>query len=324
MAFAPLVSIVIPVYNGADYLAVAIESALEQTYPHCEVIVINDGSTDGGETARVADSYRDRIRYFEQPNGGVATALNRGIAEMRGEYFSWLSHDDVYYPQKLETQVAWLDQHPDDVQDHAILFSDFDVINAEGTRLRSELVGLKPRMACLRKYPLNGCAMLVPKRCFALVGTFNEALRTTQDYDLWFRFAERFRYVHIPQPLIQSRVHPQQGTVTIVHHGHEVDAMYVRAIDSLQDDEIKSSCDAPSVAEGFLTIGNSLCFGKRAGSAGRRAYALACQHARDCYWGERVGLRSRIAVAWLCSYPLEWAAKSYRVIRRSLSRRRKA
>jgi hypothetical protein len=306
---------------------VAIDSALAQTYPHREVIVVNDGSKDGGATARIAESYGDRIRYFDKPNGGVATALNRGIAEMRGEYFSWLSHDDVYYPQKLSAQIDWLEQHPNDVREHVILFSDFDVINAAGDRIGTEHTAPKPgesiRVACLRRYPLNGCAMLVPRACFELAGTFNEALRTTQDYDLWFRFAQQFRYVHLPQPLIQSRIHPQQGTVTIVHHGHEVEGMYARAMESLGGDEIKASCGTASVAAGYLSIGNSLCFGKRAGKAGRRAYALASQHARDCSWSDRIALRSKLTAAWLASFPTEWAAKSYRVVRRSLSRRRR-
>ena len=95
----PLVSIVIPVYNGSDYLAEAIDSALAQTYGNIEIIVINDGSSDNGKTREVAGKYGDRIRYFEKENGGVPTALNLGIKEMKGDYFSWLSHDDVYFPE---------------------------------------------------------------------------------------------------------------------------------------------------------------------------------------------------------------------------------
>lgn len=101
--FSPLVSIVIPVYNGADYLGEAIDSALMQTYGNIEVIVVNDGSND--ETDAIARSYGDKIRYYSKKNGGVATALNLGIENMRGEYFSWLSHDDIYMPEKIELQI---------------------------------------------------------------------------------------------------------------------------------------------------------------------------------------------------------------------------
>ncbi len=92
----PKVSIVIPVYNGSDFLREAIDSALAQTYRNIEIVVVNDGSQDDGKTEHVALSYGNKIRYFSKPNGGVASALNRAIREMTGEYFSWLSHDDLY------------------------------------------------------------------------------------------------------------------------------------------------------------------------------------------------------------------------------------
>lgn len=101
----PLVSIVIPVYNGADYMREAIDSALGQTYPNCEVLVINDGSNDDGRTEAVALSYGGRIRYYRKENGGVASAFNLGIQQMRGDYFSWLSHDDYYLPDKVQHQI---------------------------------------------------------------------------------------------------------------------------------------------------------------------------------------------------------------------------
>ena len=108
--YNPTVSIVIPAYNAANYLAEAIDSALAQTYPHIEIIVVNDGSRDEGATAAVAARYGDRIRYVEKENGGSSSALNTGIAHMTGEWFSWLSHDDLYEPDKLEKQVRYLNE----------------------------------------------------------------------------------------------------------------------------------------------------------------------------------------------------------------------
>ena len=101
----PKVSIIIPVYNGSNYLKDAIDSALAQTYKNLEILVINDGSNDDGKTREIALSYKDKIRYFEKENGGASSAINLGIKEMKGEYFSWLSHDDMYYPNKVERQV---------------------------------------------------------------------------------------------------------------------------------------------------------------------------------------------------------------------------
>jgi glycosyltransferase involved in cell wall biosynthesis len=105
-----LVTIVIPVFNGADFLASAIDSALAQSWPEIEVLVVDDGSDDGGRTRAIIESYGARIRLHSKSNGGVATALNAGLAEMRGRWFSWLSHDDLYHPRKVENQLFALQE----------------------------------------------------------------------------------------------------------------------------------------------------------------------------------------------------------------------
>ena len=104
----PLVSIIIPIYNGSNYMREAIDSALAQSYKNCEVIVVNDGSDDNGLTEKIALSYGNKIRYFYKENGGVSSALNFGIKQMKGIYFSWLSHDDRYYRDKVKKQIELL------------------------------------------------------------------------------------------------------------------------------------------------------------------------------------------------------------------------
>ena len=94
---APKVSIVIPVYNGSNFLAEAIDSALSQTYHNTEIIVVNDGSTDEGATENIALSYGNKINYYLKKNGGVASALNFGIEKMSGEYFSWLLAETIVH-----------------------------------------------------------------------------------------------------------------------------------------------------------------------------------------------------------------------------------
>jgi glycosyltransferase involved in cell wall biosynthesis len=225
---APTVSIVIPVFNGARYLGEAIDSALGQTYPHVEVIVVNDGSTDDGETARVAASYGNRIRYVEKENGGVATALNLGIREMRGQFFAWLSHDDVYYPEKVERQVAWLEALSDE---RAVVFANYDVIDAAshvcGTGAIDGFARDSSILSVVGTY-VNGCSMLIPRRAFEATGLFNEALRNSQDNELWLRMALRgYRFTYMPEALIQSRKHPGQGSVVEgARHAGEARAFY--------------------------------------------------------------------------------------------------
>lgn len=214
--FNPKVSIIIPVYNGANYLREAIDSALAQTYQNCEVLVINDGSTDNGATRDIALSYGDRIRYFEKENGGVATALNLGIHEMKGEYFSWLSHDDVYYTEKIKTQIDYLDQKDNKI---IVLYSDYDLIDAQSNYLRTvRNRRFNPDEFCFAlvlTLPLHGCDALVPKECFDQIGLFDESLRTTNDYNMWFRLAEKYEFHHIAKSLVKGRKHREQGSITI-------------------------------------------------------------------------------------------------------------
>jgi len=208
--FYPLVSIVIPVFNGANYMKVAIDSALNQTYKNIEVIVVDDGSTDN--TKEIALSYREKIKYFKKPNGGVATALNLGVHKMEGEYFSWLSHDDIYYPSKIERQVKLVEE----LGKHCIIYSDFDLINESGEVFAiSNLPKRDPqffRYWLTYESRLHGCSLLIPKQAFTKIGLFDDALLTTQDYDLWFKFSYSYSFIHCPEVLISSRQHSNQAT----------------------------------------------------------------------------------------------------------------
>jgi len=220
--FHPLVSIVIPVYNGADYMREAIDSALAQTYDHREVIVVNDGSADNGSTEKIASSYGRRIRYFSKENGGVASALNLGIKEMRGEFFSWLSHDDVYLPDKCRGQVEFWRQCGDA---RAILYADAAIIDAAGKIIRAHVAmpDIKEDEAIYRIWGgdsvLNGCTMLIPRSLLLEAGGFNETLPTTQDYDLWLRLAleEKAVFRRYPGVVLLSRQHDAQGSKLPAH-----------------------------------------------------------------------------------------------------------
>lgn len=224
----PTVSIVIPVYNGANYLGQAIESALAQTYPDTEVIVVNDGSDDEGKTHDVALSFGDRIRFFGKSNGGVASALNVGIREMRGEFFSWLSHDDLYLPEKIARQISYFHERGDD---RTVLFCNYDVIDQAsrviGTGQIHEFARSSSIGAVLGTY-VNGCSMLIPKSAFGAAGLFNESLMNSQDNEMWLRMVmQGYRLSYMPDILIQSRNHPEQGTKTAAAtHQKETRAFY--------------------------------------------------------------------------------------------------
>lgn len=217
----PLVSIVIPVYNGSDYIKEAIDSALAQTYKNLEVIVINDGSTDDGKTEEIALSYGDRIRYFHKQNGGVSTALNLGIANMNGEYFSWLSHDDKYSPEKIERQVKLL-ENIDDPRTIAICST--SQINKDSTLIENgqtlfngnkDIAWYDALAWIFRKGTFNGCSLLIPKRAFEECGRFDERLRYAQDALMWMKFfLSKYKLAYDNSSDSLMRIHDRQLTQT--------------------------------------------------------------------------------------------------------------
>ncbi len=234
--FSPLVSIVIPVYNGANYVKEAIDCALSQTYKNIEVIVVNDGSKD--ETDEICRQYGDKIRYFKKENGGVSSALNLAIKNMRGEYFSWLSHDDLYYNDKVERQVRYLSSLP---EENVVLFNNYILINENGRRLgepvilNHKMLKKKPEY-CLLRGCLNGITLLIPKKAFSECGNFNELLRCTQDYDMWMRIAKKFKFIHMKDILTKTRIHSLQDTNSnplVISEGNK---LWIRMIKDISDE----------------------------------------------------------------------------------------
>jgi len=215
--FNPLVSIIIPVYNGSDYLAEAIDSALTQTYKNIEIIVVNDGSSDNGATERIALSFSERIRYLVKENGGVSSALNMGIDNMKGEYFSWLSHDDLYLPEKIEKQIHKIETDKDIILcSGSLLIKNQKVKNKHGCTLDGFYNGQQLFKKFLKGYHLNGLGFLIPRNAFTLSGLFDESLRYLQDLDMWLRLMWLdFRFVCISDTLVVTRIHQNQVTNTM-------------------------------------------------------------------------------------------------------------
>lgn len=218
----PLVSIIIPVYNGSNYLREAINSALAQTYKNIEVIVVNDGSDDNGETEKIARSYGNEIRYFSKENGGVSSALNLGIMEMRGDYFSWLSHDDVYEIDKVEKQVNSIINNCLD-NDTLICCNYYDIDSSSNpikkikrkTRfIPSKIYKSKDVLAeLLSGSTFNGCSLLIPKKALIDCGLFDESLRFCQDALMWYKiFMREYSLYCIDGELVKNRVHAGQLT----------------------------------------------------------------------------------------------------------------
>jgi glycosyltransferase involved in cell wall biosynthesis len=264
------ISVVIPVWNGADFLAEAIDSALAQTWPDVEVIVVDDGSTDDGATVAVAQRYGDRIRLLRRPHGGVSAVLNAGIDAMSGAYFAWLSHDDVFLPDKLATQMAAIRRHGSD----AIVYTDYELVDAGLRRIKvKRLPDLTPgafRLWLMTHSALHGGTILVP-RAWLDGERFDERLTTTQDYDMWFRLALRYPFLHVPEVLLRYRIHGRQESWTNPRRIEEGNRLLIGFLDAVGPAEIRAATtDPPSVVHLRAALRYRV-----------RGYRPAAEHARS-------------------------------------------
>ena len=243
--FSPLVTIVIPVFNGSNYLSEAIDSALAQTYANLEIIVVNDGSQDGGQTEAIALEYGDRIRYFAKQNGGTSTALNVGISKMRGEYFCWLSHDDLYHPECIEAQVKALadldDKTTITMTDLCAMDENYRITCADTDY--SFYINEWPPRGKSRLYPvismkLHGCQIMFHRSVFERVGLFDESMLVAQDYEFFARAFREFPHILIPRVLGTSRDSSnRQGRRSASKGSEEYSRVFLNLIDSFSDED---------------------------------------------------------------------------------------
>jgi glycosyltransferase involved in cell wall biosynthesis len=216
------VSVVIPTYNYGHCVTEAVDSALAQTYPAVEVLVIDDGSTDDTR-ARLAP-YGDRIRYVHQPNQGLSAARNTGIRKANGSFIALLDSDDAFHPRKLEFQMGYLTSHPE------IPFLAAEHVYGS-TRppwpVPSDVPAVRrvslEELVVRTRFGPGG--VVVRKDCFDRVGLFDESLRSVEDRDMWIRLAARFPIGLMEAPLWWYRSQP--GSMS---HNAEKMAYYERAV----------------------------------------------------------------------------------------------
>lgn len=224
-----LATVIIPVYNVAPFIADALASALRQTYPNFEVVVVDDGSTDG--SGAICRRFRDpRLRVIRQANRGLAGARNSGIRHARGEYLGFLDGDDLWLPDKLARHVAHLERAPE----VGVSFSRSAILNYEG---RATGEGLMPRLrdispldVLLRDPVGNGSAAVVRRRVMEDIAFiprgwkekwyFQETLRQAEDVECWLRIllCTTWRLEGLPDVLTGYRVHTASLTTRWRRH----------------------------------------------------------------------------------------------------------
>jgi glycosyltransferase involved in cell wall biosynthesis len=252
---SPLVSLAIPIFNGSEFMRFAIDSALAQTYPNVEIIVVNDGSSDEGETENIAQSYGDRISYYFKQNGGVGSALNLALEKSSGEYFCWLSHDDLYLPEKVARQVEFLQALS---TRHAVVFCRHSVINESGDLLHAlpPPPSFNPDSAAyqfLLNQWLHCCSILAPRSMYLEMGGFREDLPTTQDYDLLMKIGLRYPFFELPEIHLLARSHPNQGSISKAHLD-EVERFYVEHIPMLSSEYMCRCFSAYEILDAWVEL----------------------------------------------------------------------
>lgn len=203
------VSVIIPCYNAERYVAQSVKSVLDQTRPALEVIVVDDGSTDG--SAEVVARFRDPVRLIRQENRGRAAAIARGLAEISGNLVAWVDADDWWHQAKLARQVEVLENSRARLVHCAAVCCEpdgrqrrwsGDTAAAEGWAL--------PYLLTVNSICCS--SVLVRREVLDEVGGFVGRFWPCDDYHLWLRIAARYRLTFVDQPLVYYRIHPQQAS----------------------------------------------------------------------------------------------------------------
>lgn len=231
----PRVSVIIPTFNCAPFLNRALQSVVEQTYRDYEIIVIDDGSTD--ETPELIERWQGDIVYLSQVNAGPSAARNLGVSRSGGEFIAYLDADDMWYPGKLQQQVAFMDQHPE----CGLVHSDLHIIDEQDRIIEPQWHLSRNNAAvngrCLSAL-VNGCSIQVPtvlerRSCHDRAGGFDIRFRQSEDYLHWIRAVlGGYEIGYINQPLAMYRW--RSGSLSKNHV--EMTECMIRMFEMLADD----------------------------------------------------------------------------------------
>lgn len=212
----PLVSAILPIYNGERFLREAIDSVLGQSYPAIELVAVDDGSTDG--SAAILDAYGGRLVVVRQANGGVARARSAGVNASHGAFVAFLDQDDWWRADKVAKQVALFQADPELDLVHTDLAHYDERSHTYVGRLNpmatpQALTGHCYDLLLMENHIANGTVM-VRRAAIDRVGGFDTSIagNTVADYDLWLRLARQSKFAFLPEELTVFRLHAAQGT----------------------------------------------------------------------------------------------------------------
>lgn len=224
MSEAPIVTVVIPAYNAANFIDETLTCVLNQTLAGVEVIVVDDGSTDA--TADAVEPYLERITYIHQENAGVSAARNRGLESARGRYVCFFDADDWMYPENLSKKVSHLEDHPEDVLVHSHMAVTDERLNRTGEVLTGRTGDVAPHLMRYAPPAIPGASSSVLRTDIVrAVGGFNTELSTSADFDFWVRVALRGTVASVPEVLVLYRRHGAAMYADVDLHVHDMQAI---------------------------------------------------------------------------------------------------
>ena len=208
----PLVSIITPAYNQANYLRATIESVLMQDYPTIEYIVIDDGSSD--DSLEVAQSYAERgVKVYTQANCGQAATLNKGWALAKGHILAYLSSDDRLLPDAVSSMVRALNENPL----ASVAYCDFWLIDAKGRRLRESYTeDFNEDRLCVDLICQPGPGTFFRRAIYDKTGGWNTELRQVPDFEFWLRAVHYGAFIRVPRILAEYRIHEGSASFKVM------------------------------------------------------------------------------------------------------------
>ena len=201
----PTVTVIIPTFNRADLLPLAVESVLHQTFQDFEILIIDDASSDGTPSVGRSYTYHPRIRYMRhRKNQGIAGARNTGVANALGRFIAFLDDDDEWLPSKLKKQVDVLEQSSRSV---GAVYSAFEKVDKETGRplevVRPNKSGHILHELCMKNWIGTASTVCVKRECFEEAGPFDERVTFGEEYDMWIRIARRYDFKYIDEVLVR-------------------------------------------------------------------------------------------------------------------------
>lgn len=232
------ISVIIPVYNGEQFIARAIESVLAQTVKPFEIIVINDGSKDG--TLNILNSYGGKIRAVSIPNGGVSNARNTGIKMAQGDCVAFLDADDVWHPNKLEQQLKAFEKYPDigfcccnySIFDtyRGVTVDHFTVLKNTEANFNEPLRQLPVKLLLTVNFVGTCSGVLIRKGLLDQVGAFNVSYKQSEDYELWLRCGLKTNFILLNEVLVDKKMH----TSNLTNNFKESYSFHLRVLEDIK------------------------------------------------------------------------------------------